>query len=386
MRKFMVGILFIAVGIAMGTYFLSFQNAISTASSTNTTPRVAIDLIVPEKSTMRLGVEVYGTLAPKTLTHVKNEVPGRIETVRIKEWDQVAKGDVLLLMDQGDVKVALSRSQAGLGMAKAQLLQARVDFNRAKREWNRALKLKEGGLITGQELDERKTTVESTEARVALAQAQVHQSESQIAEVQRSMEKTTIRSPISGTISQRNVDIGDWADKGQLLFTIVDNSILDFTASVAATDLPLMHEGQALTFTVDGLPSRSFKGVIKRINPMVSDSDRSGRIVAEVENTEGTLKGGLFARGSIVVEERSNVLTLPRAALMNWDIENGTARVFLVDDEDAAKLREVKTGLNQEDLVEIKEGLSEGERVVLRGGFNLQEGDLVQYSVGEKVQ
>jgi RND family efflux transporter MFP subunit len=386
MKKLLVGILLMAALTILGAYSLLHRKDDPALATTVTKPRVAIDVIMPARSTMRLVVEVFGTLGPKTQTHVKNEVVGRIETVRIKEWDHVAMGDVLLQMDPGDLKVALTRNQAGLGMAKAQLLQAKVDLNRAKREWDRGLKLKEGGLITGQELDERKTTLESAEARAALAQAQVHQAESLLAEAQRNLDKTTIRSPIDGIISLRKIDMGDWVDKGQLLFTIVDNRILDFTANVAATDLPLVHEGQALSFMVDGLPSKTFTGIVKRINPMVSDSDRSGRIIAEVENTDGTLKGGLFARGSIVVEERPDVLTVPRAALMNWDIEKGAAQVFLVDEGGSARARQVRTGMNREDLVEIKAGLSEGDKVVLRGGFNLREGDLVQYSDGKKVQ
>jgi RND family efflux transporter MFP subunit len=255
-----------------------------------------------------------------------------------------------------------------------------VDVNRANREWTRAVKLKEGGLITGQELDERKSALESAQARVVLAEAQIGQAESQIAEARHNLTKATIRAPIEGIISHRKVDLGDFVDKGTPLFTIVDNRVLDFTASVSALDLVHVFEGQTVAFSVDGLPGRDFHGRLKRVNPLVSSADRSGRIQAEVENTEGILKGGLFARGRVVVEERKETMVLPRVALVGWNVEKATARIFVVDDASVAHFRTVATGLTVGDLVEIVSGMTDNEKVVVRGGFNLREGDRVHES------
>ena len=339
---------------------------------------VAVDVTSPARATMQRVVEIYGSLSPKTTTAVKCEVPGRILRVKVKEWDQVKAGDVLLEIDPADFRLDLTRNEAGVKMAKAQLLKARVDLNRAKREWDRAVKLKEGGLITGQELDERKTGLESAEAGVALAAAQIGQTESQAAEARRSLEKATVRAPIEGTVCQRSVDVGDFMDKGDMLFTVVDNRILDFTASVSTMDLPLVSQGQKLTFSVDGISDQTFEGTIKRVNPMVRDTDRSGRIIAEVENAGLTLKGGLYARGKVVVEEHRDATTIPKASLIGWDLEKRSARVFLVDPGNVARSVPVTTGLTDENVVEITSGLSGSEHVVVRGGFNLREGDQVQ--------
>ncbi|MDO9109231.1 MAG: efflux RND transporter periplasmic adaptor subunit, partial [Desulfatirhabdiaceae bacterium] len=187
-----------------------------------------------------------------------------------------------------------------------------------------------------------------------------------------------IASPIQGTVSQRIVDAGDFVDKGGALFSIVDNRILDFTASVSSLDLSLVSEGQSLHFSVDGFPEKTFQGVIKRVNPVVSSSDRSGKIIAEVKNTADILKGGLYARGYVVVEERPNVLTLPKSALLAWDMQNHASSVFVVDDGGIASLRQLTTGLSHEDSIEISSGVSETDQVVVRGGFNLKSGDRVQ--------
>jgi membrane fusion protein (multidrug efflux system) len=287
----------------------------------------------------------------------------------------VHKQAVLLQIDPTDLRLELNRNEAGLKMARALLTQAGVDLNRARREWNRALKLQEGGLITGQEVDDRKSALELAESKVKLADAQVAQAQSQVGESSHTLGKTTISTPIDGTISQRAVDVGDFVDKGGLLFKIVDNRVLDFTAVVPATDLSQVIEGLPLDFTVDGLPDRTFRGRIKRVNPMVRSTDRSGRILAEVENSDGVLKGGLYARGRVVVEEHDDAMTLPKAALTEWDLDKKTARVFVVDNEGFARLRQIATGLAGTDMVEVRSGLAGNEKAVVRGGFNLREGD-----------
>jgi membrane fusion protein, multidrug efflux system len=370
----LVALIVVAAGVSF--FMKSHKNRNEQAKTASQS--VAVDVVSPSRATMQRVVEVYGSLSPKTTTAVKCEVPGRIFKVKVKEWDQVKAGDVLLEIDPSDFKLDLSRNEAGVKMAKAQLLKAKVDLNRAKREWDRAVKLKEGGLITGQELDERRTGLESAGAGIALAEAQIGQTESQAAEAKRSLDKATVRAPIEGTVCERNVDVGDFMDKGEMLFTVVDNRILDFTANVSAMDLPLVSQGQKITFSVDGIPHQVFEGTIKRVNPMVRDTDRSGRIIAEVENTRCTLKGGLYARGKVVVEEHRDVTTIPKASLMGWDLEKRSARVFLIESGKVARSVPVTTGLAEENVVEVTSGLSGSESVVVRGGFNLRDGDQVQ--------
>ena len=341
-------------------------------------PAVAVDAVSPARSTLHRVVEVFGSLAPKSATEVKSELLARVQRVQVKEWDAVKVGDVLLELEPTDLMLTVGREEAGLKMARAQLLQAGVDRNRANREWTRAVRLKEGGLVTGQELDERKSGLESAQARVALAEAQVGQAESQLAEARHNLPKARICAPIEGVVSHRQVAVGDFVDKGTPLFTIVDNRLLDFTANVSALDLVHVVEGQPVVFTVDGLPGREFRGRVQRVNPLVNSSDRSGRIQAEVENGEGLLKGGLFARGRVVLEERREVLVLPRVALLGWDLEQGQARVFVVDEGSVVRSRKISTGLAVDDRVEVKTGLSDSDRVVVRGAFNLREGDRVR--------
>lgn len=347
---------------------------------------VAVDTAMPEKKDLQLYVEVFGSLSPKTSTEVKSEVPGRVSEITVKEWDSVNPGDLLLEIDPTDFRLETNRNQAGLQMAKAQSLEAKAALNRAMREWERTMKLKEAGLVTGQEVDERKTELESAEARASLADAQIGQAQAMLDESRRSLSKTRVYAPITGVVSERKVDKGDWFDRGAPLFTVVDNRILDLTANVPATELPKVKEGQNIEFTVDGLPGKTFTGSIKRVNPMVTTSDRSGRIQAEVRNPDGLLKGGVFARGKIVIEERKQALTVPKTALMSLDIEKSTAVLFAVKAPGKAVLKNVKTGLSTENSMEILTGITENDEIVVRGGYNLKDGDQISVSSRQQAE
>jgi membrane fusion protein, multidrug efflux system len=374
MKRIVIALIVVIV-LAAG-WFLSRRIGRNEAVQANTpAPLAAVHVRSPERRTVQRTVEVYGSLTPKSSTDLKSEILGRVQRVHVKEWDRVKPGDLLLEVDPMDFQLELSRTESGIKMAKAQLMEAQVGLNRARRELTRAERLKEGGLITGQEQDERRTSMEAAAARVALAQAQVAQAEAQAAASRHTLQKTTLMAPIEGIVSQRRVDVGDFLDKGTPLFTLVDNRILDFTANVPAQDLIRVSEGQLLTFTVDGFQNRTFKGHIKRVNPVVNATDRSGRILAEVANQDGLLRGGLYAHGQVLVEERPSAIVLPRDALMSWNLEKESATVFVVESGDVVRSRPVTTGLVEDGLVEIRQGLIGTEKVVIRGGFNARDGE-----------
>jgi Cu(I)/Ag(I) efflux system membrane fusion protein len=140
--------------------------------------------------------------------------------------------------------------------------------------------------------------------------------------------------------------------------------------------------GQVLEFATDALPGRTFTGKVRFINPAIDPASRSAKVVVEVPNPNGQLKGGAFVKGRVVVATRADVLQIPREALLNWNVEQQTAEVFVVRGGQADK-RVVKTGTSNGVAVEVISGLQAGEQVVTRGGFALQAGDKVAVAKGE---
>ncbi|HOC17141.1 MAG TPA: efflux RND transporter periplasmic adaptor subunit, partial [Vicinamibacterales bacterium] len=140
--------------------------------------------------------------------------------------------------------------------------------------------------------------------------------------------------------------------------------------------------GQPLEFTTDALPGRTFTGKVMFINPTIDPASRSAKVVAEVRNTDGQLKGGAFVKGRILVANRSGVLQVPREALQNWNVEQATADVYVVRG-DTADRRQVRIGGATATSVEILDGLQAGEQVVTRGSFALKPGDRIAPAKGQ---
>jgi membrane fusion protein (multidrug efflux system) len=334
-------------------------------------PPVAVETTPAVSGTLADTVEVVGNLEPKFTADIKSEFTSVVEKVYVTEWVHVAKGTPLARLDAREARAAVD-------MARAGLLQARVAEERAQRELERATKLKDYGLITQQGLDDAATARQAAGAASAAAQAQLELAETKL-------DKTLIRAPMDGVVAYRGVSAGDRVENmgtGEPMFRIVDNRLLDFTATVPSVKSAALRVGQPLEFTTDAFPARIFHGAVKFINPAIDPQNRSVKVIAEVHNTDGSLRGGLFARGRILTGTRARVLQIPRAALLSWDVARHSGEVFVVRDETAER-RTVHTGDASGDLVEVTAGLAAGELVVTRGAFNLRPGDRVRVATPE---
>ena len=334
-------------------------------------PPVAVTIAPVERASFEQSVDIVGTLAPKFSADVKSEITGIVAAVYVTEWVPVRKGDRLARLDA-------TETEAGLAALRAGEAQAKVAESRAAREYERAQQLQKYGLITPQAFDDAKTAVEAAQAATEAAAAQRRAAEARLA-------KATILAPMDGVVALRGVSVGDRVENmgsGEPLFRIVDNRLLDLTVAVPATDLSEVKVGQPSEFTTVTVPGRTFTGKVKFINPTIDASNRSAKVVVEVPNRDGLLRGGAFVEGRIIVATRADILQVPREALLNWDLGQQSADVYLAKAGKAEK-RTVRTGQTNGDLVEIVSGLEAGDPVVTRGGFSLQPGDPVVAGNGE---
>jgi RND family efflux transporter MFP subunit len=327
-------------------------------------PPVAVETAVATARNVEQGIDVVGSLAPKFQAEIKSEFTAVVAEVYVTEWVKVAKGQPLARLDSRE-------DEAGLEAVKASQLQAEVAETRAQRELERAIKLKEVGLITQQGLDDARTAREAAAATTAAVRAQARAAETRLT-------KAMIRAPFDGVVAARMVNVGDRVENmgGGPMFRIVDTSVLDLTVHVPSARLFELAIGKQLTFTSDAVPGRTFTGTVAHINPTAEDASRAIPVMVEVRNDDGALKGGLFVKGRIVTGTRAQVLTVPREALVGWDLGARTAHVFLIDDGVARRMP-VATGAAVGGVVEVTDGLTAGAQVVTRGGFNLRDGDRV---------
>ena len=341
-------------------------------------PPVAVEVTKVTAANITDGIEVIGTLSSKFGAEVKSEYTGIVAEVYVTEWVQVEKGTPLVRLDTREGELVLKKAQTAVEIAKANLMQVEVAANRANREYERALKLKEVGLITQQNLDDARTEREAAAVRISAAKAQIQAAEEDVEHAQTRLSKAIIRSPRKGVISWRNVNVGDYVGEmgAKPMFRIVDNRVLELTVTVPSGEMGAVRMGQPLTFSTDAIPGKTFAGKVMFINPTVNESDRSVRVVAEVENIPEQLKGGLFVKGQILTGKRTGVIKIPRIALLTWDVAATKAEIFVVN-ENVAHRRTVRTGNISGDQVEIISGLASGQQVITRGGFNVKDGDKV---------
>jgi membrane fusion protein, multidrug efflux system len=359
-----------ALGMVVAAGAACSEKAGSTPSETGPPPvAVSVDPVVQKD--LQESVDVVGTLEAKFSADVKSEVTGVVTDVYVTEWVPVTRGAKLARLDTRE-------TEAGIEALKAAEAQARVALNRAKREYDRAQQLKQYGLITPQATDDAQTAVESAQAAVAAAQAQIKSAETHLA-------KSLILSPMDGVVAQRGVSVGDRVENmggNASMFRIVDNRILDLTVAVPSSRLASVKVGQALEFSAETIPGRTFTGKVKFINPELDPASRSAKVIVEVANADGQLKAGAFVQGRIVTGQRAGVLQVRKEALVNWNLDTKQAEVFVVSGEKAER-RAVTTGTANGVAVEVVAGVKPGELVVTRGGFALKGGDRVVVSKGE---
>jgi RND family efflux transporter MFP subunit len=347
-------------------------------------PPVAVETTVAAMADMVDAVEVTGTLDPKFWADVKTQIPGLVKQVYVSEWVRVAKGAPLAQIELAEAEAVVRRGEAAIESAKAGLAQAEVAQRRAEREQARALKLKESGLATQQALDDARSETEAAKSRGDAARAQIRVAEEDLRQAKARLAKGLVVSPLAGVVAMRDVNVGDLAGDaaaGKPIFRIVDNRLLNLTVTVASSDSAKIKTGQQLQFNVDSLPGRTFSGRVMYVNPELTAADRSLKVIAEVNNSAEILKGGLFAKGRIITGERKSLLLVPRSAISALDLAAQRGAVQVVSNGIAGK-RDVRTGSITGDLVEVTAGLKPGEEYVVRGGFNLRDGDRVTVARG----
>ncbi len=252
-------------------------------------------------------VSANGTINPVSLVNVGTQVSGTVKKLYVDFNSKVEKGQVLLELDD-----ALLAAQQKQSHANVQSAQAMLDLATANEARNRGLYAQE--YVSRLDLDTSIQAKSSAEAALKLAMAAVEKDKANLA-------YTVIRSPVSGVVVDRTVDVGQTVAASlqtPTLFKIAqDLSNMQIDANFAEADIGSIHEGLPVRFTVDAFPNLNFHGVVKRVrlNPTTLQNVVTYDVVINVENPEQILLPGMTAYVSIAVAESKAVLLIPNAAL-----------------------------------------------------------------------
>jgi len=252
-------------------------------------------------------VSANGTINPVTLVSVGTQVSGTVKKLYVDFNSKVKKGQILLELDDALLSAQQKQSLANLQNAQASLELATVNEERMRNLFAQEY-------VSRQELDTAVQAKKSAEAQLNLAQATVERDRANLA-------YTVIRSPVSGVVVDREVDVGQTVAASlqtPTLFKIAqDLSRMQIDANFAEADIGSILVGQPVHFTVDAFPNRSFVGEVKvvRLNPTTQQNVVTYDVVINVDNPEKILLPGMTAYVSITVAERKDVLLVPNAAL-----------------------------------------------------------------------
>ncbi len=317
---------------------------------------VNVQVMSAEKREFRPYLSATGTLNPFEEALVSSEIEGIIRTVRADEGTRVTKGDLLAQVDDIDYSFDVKRAEASLNQTVATLKNTQIEYQRKEALFKEQL-------VTQQQFDDVVT-------RKALAEAEVERAKASLGISRQKHARTRIIAPFAGVVKEKKISPGDLVKNGTLAFSVMQTQTLKLNFSVPEKDVGKLKQGQDVAIKVDAHPDREFKGTINIVSPSLDEKTRSLKLEALIPNADGVLKPGLFARVQHYTGAVQALVVVPIIALL---YESDQVRVFVVEGN-AAKERKVKTGNKYGELIEIVDGLKEGEQVVVIGQQNLAEG------------
>jgi len=307
---------------------------------------VPVEVTTVERGAVKDEVEVVGNILADETVVLRPEISGLVKEVHFGEGDTVEEGDLLFSLDAE--------------ILSAELAEAEAAHELAKRNYERSTELLSRQVGTERTRDEALAEMQSSEAKLALAKAR--------------LKKTKIRAPFAGIIGFREISVGAYVSSGTDLVRLVKTDPVEVSFRVPERFLPVLGKGQDITVRVDAFPDRAFDGKVFALDNVVDVNGRSIQVRARVPNPDLLLRPGLFARVNLVTELRQDAVIVPEAAIL--PTVEGAFVYRVVDGK--AKRTDVTIGRRMAGEVEITDGLSAGETVIVAGQQKVRDGAKVQ--------
>lgn len=351
--------------------------------------------------------EATGSLAGDQQTDVAPQTSGKVVAIGVDIGSYVKRGQMLVRLDDAELKLRVDQAAAQVEQAKAAVRQAeekiglrsgqafdpnrvaevaaaKVSFDLAEKNLKRAEKLIESGDVSRSFYDEQRARRDQLKEQyeVALAQARqnyagvdvartnVANAQAALALARKNLSYAIIPAPIDGFVSERTADLGEYVSPQQKVVTIVRTNPLRIRIDIPEQAIPEVKVGQSVSITTSAWPDKNFAGRVARIAPNVSATSRTLNVEAEIENSGGALKPGQFATVRILQERAESAVLVPARAVIN---EAGVSRVYVIKDGHAEQ-RLVQTGQTDGDLIEIRSGVAADELVATSNLEQLSDG------------
>ena len=329
-------------------------------------------LIAPEDTikiatnAMVSGPVVTGSIQPERKADLRAEVQAIVLQVLKENGDVVKRGDILVKLDETSIR-------DNLNSAEDNVRSASLSLEQVERAQQRLKTLRASGMASLQALDD-------AEVKVDAARSEVSASKARATTARQQLQRTVVRAPFDGVVSERKVSAGDTASLGKELVKVIDPTSMRFVGNVSADKISQVKMGQAVSFRVNGYASQEFHGKVTRVDPAANDVTRQVEVLVGFIDSNQPKVSGLYAEGNIE-SMTVDALSLPESAVVKSGDKSYAWRIV------GNKLKKVDLVLGKRDQrsgnYEVRQGLSTGDLVMRSPGSNFKDDQDIELAVAK---
>ena len=369
---------------------------------------IPVRTVLVEKGEVSSFLKVTGVVEANETVRVTSEIMGQAKEVKVKDGEKVSKGDILIILGDEQIKIQVAQAQATLDsiqassdkiksgarpqeikQAESAVLQAKINRDSAEENYLRMKKLSSEKAISEQQYEQAKNQYEIADVQYQSAQesyglviegageqdiksveAQVRQAKAALDMAKYQLSNAKIIAPISGRVTSIAVSSGEMVAPSLPLLSIIDVSRVFVKVGISEKDISKIKEGQKISLEIDAFPEEKFQGEVVSKGVAVDQISKTLEVKIEILQPEVDIPVGVFARGDILVKTNQDVLIIPSSALTR---KQDGIYVYVIE-EGIARQKEVVLGIIQGERIEILDGLSEGEEIVVLGNQELEDG------------
>jgi membrane fusion protein (multidrug efflux system) len=305
-------------------------------------------------------IEATGQLLAKERAQIAAEVGGRVTEILIDEGGAAEQGAGVLTIDPE--RRALERDSA-----RARVTETNAALREQEREHKRIQELHQRGVASQTQLDQAETQLKLAHSRRSAAEAELGMQA-------RALADAIVKAPFSGLVADRLVSRGEYVAPGQKLFELVSLDPIEVEFHLSEVDSSRVKVGNEVDVRVAPFPDETFPASVTIVSPTIDSRTRTLRVKAQLENKDGRLRPGLFARVDLGIAKREGVPMIAEEAVLQ---RADGAVVFRAAADNRVERRVIEVGAHHDGMVEVVSGLAPGDLVVLRGQAGLADGQVV---------
>lgn len=325
------------------------------------------DMMTVQSNALASGPVVTGSIQPERKADLRAEVSTIVLQVLKENGDVVKRGDILVRLDETAIR-------DNLNSAEDNARSAALALDQSERALQRLKTLRASGMTSLQALDE-------AEVKVNAARSELSASRARASTARQQLQRTVVRAPFDGVVSERKVSAGDTAAIGKELVKVIDPTSMRFAGRVSADKIAQVRIGQPVSFRINGYGGQEFRGKVTRVDPAANDVTRQVEVLVAFADSNQPRVSGLYAEGNIE-STTVNALTLPEGALVKAGDKSYAWRVA------GKSLKRVDLNVGKRDQrtgnYEIRSGLAEGDVVMRNPNSSFKDGQAIEMAAAPK--